>query len=36
MRKALAPDVSTWPNDDPRLIGSRCGDCGATTFPVQQ
>ncbi|VAZ85652.1 hypothetical protein LAUMK42_04490 [Mycobacterium persicum] len=36
MQKALAPDISTWPDDDPQLIGSRCGDCGATTFPVQQ
>ncbi|KZS63018.1 DNA-binding protein [Mycobacterium kansasii] len=36
MPKALAPDISTWPNDGPHLIGSRCGDCGATTFPVQQ
>ncbi|AGZ50504.1 Zn-ribbon domain-containing OB-fold protein [Mycobacterium kansasii] len=36
MQKALAPDISTWPNDNPQLIGSCCGDCGATTFPVQQ
>jgi uncharacterized OB-fold protein len=36
MQKALAPDISTWPDDNPQLIGSRCGDCGATTFPVQQ
>ena len=36
MQKALAPDISTWPDDSPQLIGSRCGDCGATTFPVQQ
>jgi uncharacterized OB-fold protein len=34
MQKAIA-DVFTWPDDDPRLIGSRCDDCGATTFPVQ-
>ena len=33
---ALAPDISTWPDDSPQLIGSRCGACGATTFPVQQ
>ena len=36
MQKALAPEISTWPDDNPQLIGSRCGDCGATTFPVQE
>src|ERR1700743_3802957 len=36
MQKALAPDISTWPDDSPQLIGSKCGDCSATTFPVQQ
>lgn len=35
-QKALAPEISTWPDEDPQLIGSRCGSCGATTFPVQQ
>lgn len=35
MQKALAPDISTWPDEHPQLIGSRCGDCGATTFPTQ-
>lgn len=35
MQKALAPEISTWPDENPQLIGSRCGDCGATTFPVQ-
>ena len=35
MQKALAPDVSTWPDENPQLIGSRCGDCGAATFPAQ-
>jgi uncharacterized OB-fold protein len=35
MQKALAPDISTWPDDDPQLIGSRCGACGAAAFPVQ-
>jgi uncharacterized protein len=28
-------DVFTWPSDDPRLIGSRCRDCGNHTFPAQ-
>jgi uncharacterized OB-fold protein len=35
MKKALAPEISTWPDENPQLIGSRCDDCGATTFPVQ-
>ncbi|WP_109530500.1 MULTISPECIES: Zn-ribbon domain-containing OB-fold protein [Nocardia] len=36
MAKALAPDVSTWPEENPQLIGSRCNDCAATTWPRQQ
>jgi uncharacterized protein len=36
MQKALAPEISTWPDDNPQLIGSKCGNCGASTFPVQQ
>jgi uncharacterized OB-fold protein len=36
MQKALAPEISTWPDENPQLIGSRCGSCEATTFPVQQ
>jgi uncharacterized protein len=35
MQKALAPDISTWPDESPQLIGSRCGTCSATTFPRQ-
>lgn len=35
-QKALAPEISTWPDEKPQLIGSRCGACGATTFPIQQ
>jgi uncharacterized OB-fold protein len=35
MQKALAPDVTTWPEEPPHLIGSRCDECGATTFPTQ-
>jgi len=34
MQKALA-EVFTWPDEHPRLIGTRCDDCGATTFPAQ-
>ncbi|CAM4186463.1 putative nucleic-acid-binding protein containing a Zn-ribbon [Mycobacterium basiliense] len=36
MQKVLAPDISTWPDDNPQLIGSRCRDCGATAFPAQR
>jgi uncharacterized OB-fold protein len=36
MAKALAPEVSTWPADDPQLIGSRCAACEAVTWPQQQ
>jgi uncharacterized protein len=35
MSRALAPEVSTWPDENPRLIGSRCGACGATVWPKQ-
>src|SRR5262245_49127155 len=35
MPNVLADDISTWPDADPQLSGSRCGDCGATTFPMQ-
>jgi uncharacterized OB-fold protein len=34
MQKPIA-DVFTWPADEPQLIGSRCADCGAVTFPAQ-
>ena len=36
MQKALAPELSTWPDENPQLIGSRCGSCDATTFPKQE
>jgi len=32
---AFAPDVFTWPADEPELIGGRCGACAAVTFPTQ-
>jgi len=35
VQKALAPDVSTWPDENFQLVGSRCDDCGATTWPRQ-
>jgi uncharacterized protein len=31
----FAPDVFTWPADEPQLIGSVCPDCAAVTFPQQ-
>jgi uncharacterized OB-fold protein len=34
MLKALAPRFSTWPDENPQLIGSQCGACSATTFPA--
>jgi uncharacterized protein len=36
MQKALAPEISTWPDEEPQLIGSQCAACSATTFPRQQ
>jgi uncharacterized OB-fold protein len=36
MQKAIDPSISTWPDDNPQLIGSKCGDCSATTFPAQE
>ncbi|HKY15424.1 MAG TPA: OB-fold domain-containing protein [Microthrixaceae bacterium] len=30
---AFAPDVFTWPSDEPQLIGGRCTNCSAVTFP---
>jgi uncharacterized OB-fold protein len=35
MQKALALEISTWPDDNPRLIGSRCCACAAAAFPAQ-
>jgi uncharacterized OB-fold protein len=34
MQKPIA-DVFTWPSDEPQLIGSRCEECAAATFPAQ-
>lgn len=31
----IAEDVFTWPSDSPRLLGSRCNECGTHTFPMQ-
>ena len=32
---AFAEGVFTWPSEDPRLIGGRCAQCAAVTFPLQ-
>src|SRR5262245_53648797 len=34
MQRKIA-DVFTWPSDEPQLIGSRCAECAAVTFPAQ-
>ena len=34
MQKPIA-DVFTWPAEEPQLIGSRCTECTAVTFPAQ-
>jgi uncharacterized OB-fold protein len=31
---AFAPDVFTWPAEEPQLIGGRCPSCAAVTFPA--
>ncbi len=30
----IAPDLFTWPSDDPRLLGTRCTACGTVVFPM--
>jgi len=32
---AFAEDVFTWPTEQPQLIGARCDQCTAITFPYQ-
>jgi uncharacterized OB-fold protein len=31
---AFAPDVFTWPSDEPQLIGGKCAECAAVAFPL--
>jgi uncharacterized OB-fold protein len=31
----IAEGLFTWPSEEPALLGARCRDCGATTFPSQ-
>ena len=33
--RPIAAGLFTWPAPEPQLIGSRCGECAATTFPAQ-
>jgi len=33
--RPIAEHLFTWPAAEPRLIGARCADCGARTFPAQ-
>jgi uncharacterized protein len=35
-QELLASNVSNWPADNPQLLGSRCEECAATTWPRQQ
>lgn len=35
MQTAISPEISTWPDPTPHLLGSRCTACDATVFPVQ-
>jgi len=36
MTKVIAEGITNWPTEPTQLVGSRCGSCGATTFPVQE
>jgi uncharacterized protein len=33
--RPVAEGLFTWPDDEPRLIGSRCETCGVVAFPEQ-
>lgn len=35
MQVPVQEGVFTWPSDEPRLLGSRCTECGNHMFPVQ-
>lgn len=32
----IAEGLFTWPSNDPRLLGSKCRNCGVVTFPAQK
>lgn len=31
----IAEGLFTWPSNDPRLLGSKCNNCGVVLFPAQ-
>jgi uncharacterized OB-fold protein len=33
--RPVGEGLFTWPDDEPRLIGSRCATCGVVSFPQQ-
>jgi uncharacterized OB-fold protein len=33
--RPITDGLFTWPSDEPRLIGSRCNECGTVSFPAQ-
>jgi len=35
MRRPVAEDLFTWPDEPAHLIGSRCGACATVVFPAQ-
>jgi uncharacterized protein len=35
MAQKVLAEVFTWPADEPELIGGRCEQCAAVTFPMQ-
>jgi uncharacterized protein len=36
MQTVISPEISTWPEPNPSLIGSRCTSCAAVVFPIQE
>ncbi len=34
-QRAIAEGLFSWPSDNPRLLGSRCQQCGIVNFPSQ-
>lgn len=35
-QKSIDPKLFIWPAANPRLMGSRCNNCGTTSFPAQE
>lgn len=35
-QEPIAEGLFTWPSNDPRLLGSKCNNCGTVTFPAQK